>query len=109
MLGLTLFSLVLQVAQAAPCPGSPQGYYSPNPYTYHAGVPAANDLYNFVLQPDFLTCAEIDAINTHCIAQINRYRSGELVFSNGESDEFLGRWVPVVAIELCYILLRAIS
>lgn len=75
------------------CSVLPRGYYS-SPTRYVSGAPPASSL-KLVLQPDFLTCEEVERLNAHCVEQINRFRAGELRFTGGFADFHLGQLLPL--------------
>lgn len=90
---LFLIVAYLHSVTASPCLAFPNGYYSPasgGVYNFIAGAPPTNAKYTYTLKPDFLTCDEVEKLNTYCVSRINRYRSGELKFTGNEADATLG-------------------
>lgn len=96
MFALLLITLAAaSSASASTCSAHPQGYYSSNAYV--AGVPPpSTGGYQYTLQPDFLTCAEMASLNEYCVTRINQYRTGQVAFSNGSFDANFRGAAPVL-------------
>ncbi|KAH9261047.1 hypothetical protein BASA81_000751 [Batrachochytrium salamandrivorans] len=78
----SFFLLLLAAARPglASCPAFAKGWYS-NGSVHHAGVPPATSTFTF--SPSFLTCQEVQELNSYCVSQINRFRAGKLKTSTG--------------------------
>lgn len=66
------------------------GWYKPG-YIFQQGIPPTTETYQFILQPDFLSCNDIELLQQRCIARINQYRSGAIKFTGGKADPALGK------------------
>ena len=61
---------------------SADAYYPAEDSALVEGLP--ND--DFVSRPATLSVCELEKLHTECVARINKYRSGELKFSDGTDD-----------------------
>ena len=61
---------------------SADAYYPAKRSALVEGLP--ND--DFVSRPATLSVCELEKLHTECVARINKYRSGELKFSDGTDD-----------------------
>jgi hypothetical protein len=74
---------------AQQCPQSPTGYTSPGG-AFNDGVPPAAGPYTYIQKPPSLSCDELETAERLCVARINDYRAGRIIFSNGQADPTLG-------------------
>jgi len=86
-----MLTSLLYRTTASTCAISPNGYYQPptprGPFV--SGLPPQNG-FTYIKKPATLTCEELAQAHQLCVARINQYRAGNLVFSNGAVDPTLG-------------------